>query len=575
MQRVKRTKTVCTYCGVGCSFDVWTRDRHILKIEPAHGPANGISTCVKGKFAWDFVNSDDRLDQAAAPRGRHLRRDHVGRGPRPHRRRSSRRSKREHGPDALAFIASSKCTNEESYLMQKLARAVIGTNNIDNCSRYCQTPATMGLQRTVGYGGDSGSISDIETGRPRRHRRHQHRREPSRARHAHQALAQASRPAAHRRRPAQARDGRARRHLPPPQPLHRRGLALRRRQVHPRQRPRTTRSSSTQWVNDFDEYRKSSSPSRSNSPRRITGIPSRHAHHRRRRDRRRRRRLHPLGHGRHAALRRLRHLDRHLQPAAASPATTCAPAPAPILCAATTTCRAPATSAPCPTSSPAISRWTTPDIRAKFEAAWGVTLPTTKGLDNHEMIDAIHRGQAEGAVHQRRRHHHLRLQRQRRRRAPSQARVLRRAGHHLLRDLPLRRRRSARRALARKGRHLHQHRAPHPAPLPGASSRSANPSPTGRSSSTSPTSSAANWNYKHPSDIMDEIARAHPAVRRRHLRAPRRLQDACSGRSPPTAPTRRCSSPRSFHFPDGKASFYPLEYVPPSRRDRTRPSICT
>ncbi len=70
--------------------------------------------------------------------------------------------KTEHGPDALAFIASSKCTNEESYLMQKLARQVIGTNNIDNCSRYCQTPASMGLQRTVGYGADSGSISDIE-----------------------------------------------------------------------------------------------------------------------------------------------------------------------------------------------------------------------------------------------------------------------------------------------------------------------------------------------------------------------------------------------------------------------------
>jgi formate dehydrogenase major subunit len=70
--------------------------------------------------------------------------------------------RKEDGPDALAFIASSKCTNEESYLMQKLARAVVGTNNIDNCSRYCQTPATLGLSRTVGYGGDSGSIADIE-----------------------------------------------------------------------------------------------------------------------------------------------------------------------------------------------------------------------------------------------------------------------------------------------------------------------------------------------------------------------------------------------------------------------------
>src|ERR1700735_814796 len=54
--RIRRTKTVCTYCGVGCSFDVWTKDRHILKIAPQHGPTNGISTCIKGKFGWDYVN---------------------------------------------------------------------------------------------------------------------------------------------------------------------------------------------------------------------------------------------------------------------------------------------------------------------------------------------------------------------------------------------------------------------------------------------------------------------------------------------------------------------------------------
>jgi formate dehydrogenase major subunit len=55
--RTRKTKTVCTYCGVGCSFDVWTKGRHILKVEPSEGPTNGISTCVKGKFGWDFVNS--------------------------------------------------------------------------------------------------------------------------------------------------------------------------------------------------------------------------------------------------------------------------------------------------------------------------------------------------------------------------------------------------------------------------------------------------------------------------------------------------------------------------------------
>ena len=159
--RVRRTKTVCTYCGVGCSFDVWTKDRHILKVEPGEGPANAVSTCIKGKFAWDFVNSKDRLTKPLIRKGDGFREagwdealDLI----------ASRfgEIKAAHGADALAFIASSKCTNEEAFLMQKLARAVVGTNNVDNCSRYCQAPATAGLFRTVGYGGDSGSIHDIE-----------------------------------------------------------------------------------------------------------------------------------------------------------------------------------------------------------------------------------------------------------------------------------------------------------------------------------------------------------------------------------------------------------------------------
>ncbi|HEV2272620.1 MAG TPA: formate dehydrogenase subunit alpha, partial [Acidobacteriaceae bacterium] len=157
---VRKTKTVCTYCGVGCSFDVWTKGRHILKVEPGEGPANGISTCIKGKFAWDFVNASDRLTTPLIRQGESFREatwkealDLIV--------SKFTAVKRDHGPDALAFIASSKCTNEESFLMMKLARAVIGTNNVDNCSRYCQTPATMGLSRTVKYGGDSGTIEDI------------------------------------------------------------------------------------------------------------------------------------------------------------------------------------------------------------------------------------------------------------------------------------------------------------------------------------------------------------------------------------------------------------------------------
>lgn len=160
--RTKRTKTVCTYCGVGCSFEVWTKDRHILKIEPqAEAPVNGISTCVKGKWGWDFVNSPDRLTKPL------IRKDGVfveasWEEALTFIAKRLGEIKGEHGPDAIGFIASSKCSNEENYLFQKLARGVVGTNNVDNCSRYCQSPATMGLMRTVGIGGDAGTIEDLQ-----------------------------------------------------------------------------------------------------------------------------------------------------------------------------------------------------------------------------------------------------------------------------------------------------------------------------------------------------------------------------------------------------------------------------
>lgn len=159
-ERIEKTKTVCTYCGVGCSFDVWTKDREILKVQPQHdSPANRISSCVKGKFGWDFVNSEERLTKPLVRKGDEfveveweealnvINENFL-------------RIKEAKGSDALSFIASSKGTIEESYLMQKLARQM-GTNNVDNCSRYCQAPATKGLFRTVGHGGDSGSADDL------------------------------------------------------------------------------------------------------------------------------------------------------------------------------------------------------------------------------------------------------------------------------------------------------------------------------------------------------------------------------------------------------------------------------
>ena len=115
---------------------------------------------MKGKFGWDFVNSEERLTKPLIRKNNEFVEstweealDYVA------RRLGSIRE--QNGKDAVGFISSSKITNEENYLMQKLARQVFGTNNVDNCSRYCQSPATDGLFRTVGMGGDAGTIQDI------------------------------------------------------------------------------------------------------------------------------------------------------------------------------------------------------------------------------------------------------------------------------------------------------------------------------------------------------------------------------------------------------------------------------
>lgn len=159
--RTKKTKTVCTFCGVGCSFEVWTKDRTILKVQPvSEAPVNAISTCIKGKFGWDFVNSEERITTPLIRKGDefveatwdealNLVASKLG------------AIKKEHGKDGVGVISSSKITNEENYVIQKLARQVFETNHVDNCSRYCQSPATDGLFRTVGMGGDAGTIKDI------------------------------------------------------------------------------------------------------------------------------------------------------------------------------------------------------------------------------------------------------------------------------------------------------------------------------------------------------------------------------------------------------------------------------
>lgn len=154
--------TTCGYCGVGCRLETRAIDGRIVSIAPAlDGPANEGHTCLKGRFAHGFTRSPDRLatplirvDGELRPASWEEALDRiVG---------ELTRIKGEHGPDAIAGLASSRATNEDCYAMQRLMRAAIGTNNIDNCSRVCHSPTSFALRKSFGLSGATGSFSDID-----------------------------------------------------------------------------------------------------------------------------------------------------------------------------------------------------------------------------------------------------------------------------------------------------------------------------------------------------------------------------------------------------------------------------
>ena len=163
-ETVDRTvTTTCAYCGVGCSLEVHVRGDVVVAIDPAEkGPSNKGHTCVKGRFAHQYARSKDRLttplirgadgefheaswDEALSFVATKLRAI-VDR----------------HGESAVAAISSSRCTNEENYILQKVFRAALGTNNIDNCSRVCHSPTSLGLIRSFGESGGTNSFDDID-----------------------------------------------------------------------------------------------------------------------------------------------------------------------------------------------------------------------------------------------------------------------------------------------------------------------------------------------------------------------------------------------------------------------------
>ncbi len=131
---ISRTRTTCSYCGVGCSMDLLTKDGKVVGVEPADGAANNGLLCVKGKFGYNFINHPDRLktplirkDGELVPASWEEAYELIA--------GKIKKTKEEYGSEALAGLTSARVTNEENYLFQKMVRAGFGTNNVDHCAR--------------------------------------------------------------------------------------------------------------------------------------------------------------------------------------------------------------------------------------------------------------------------------------------------------------------------------------------------------------------------------------------------------------------------------------------------------
>lgn len=156
--------TTCAYCGVGCSFEAQMRGDELVRMVPwKDGKANRGHSCVKGRFAWGYAQHQDRI---LAP----MVRDSIDE---PWRVVSYpdaiafaaerlRTIQARHGADSIGVITSSRCTNEETFLVQKLARAVFGNNNTDTCARVCHSPTGYGLKQTFGTSAGTQDFDSVE-----------------------------------------------------------------------------------------------------------------------------------------------------------------------------------------------------------------------------------------------------------------------------------------------------------------------------------------------------------------------------------------------------------------------------
>ncbi|MBB3222920.1 formate dehydrogenase subunit alpha [Pseudoduganella umbonata] len=156
--------TTCAYCGVGCSLNAEMKGNEVVRMVPAKdGKANEGHACVKGRFAWGYATHKDRITKPMirakiTDPWREVSWDEAL----DYAASEFRRIQAKHGRDAIGGIVSSRCTNEEGYLVQKLVRAAFGNNNVDTCARVCHSPTGYGLKQTLGESAGTQSFKSIE-----------------------------------------------------------------------------------------------------------------------------------------------------------------------------------------------------------------------------------------------------------------------------------------------------------------------------------------------------------------------------------------------------------------------------
>ena len=147
-----KVTTTCAYCGVGCSFDAEMKGEEVVRMTPSkEGGANHGHSCVKGRFAWGYATHADRITTPMIRKSIHDPWQKVGWDEAINYAASEiKRIQAQYGKEAVGGITSSRCTNEEVYVTQKLIRAVFGVNNVDTCARVCHSPTGYGLKQTLG-----------------------------------------------------------------------------------------------------------------------------------------------------------------------------------------------------------------------------------------------------------------------------------------------------------------------------------------------------------------------------------------------------------------------------------------